>query len=243
MRRRVLTLAVIAVLVLLASSYIFVYAIWWQRIQRAKTLIEQLHRLEVGRTPEYQIRTLVAQYSGRHAAELEENGVQLPVRYDLRYDVALYAPYILIGGSARTLPGLRQWGLVASLEVKNGYLSNLYLSQGVLRADGFELHSTLRLNGEDSHAVPDGVPYYVYEAHITGPPGEAIGAELSAAASAEDRTKGFSFSFSCLTTLRGCRHVCDTFPSVWNDLTPRDRLTYGDGTPVNDYRECRKGVR
>jgi hypothetical protein len=212
-------------------------------MQRAKALIEQLQRLEVGSTPESQIKELVAQYGGKYVPEENRIADGVPT-YDPSYQVGIHAPpYVLIGGSARTLPGLRQWGLSVSLEVNHGYLSNLYLSMGVLRADDFGLHATVRLTGVHHFAAADEEPYHAYEAHITGPPGEAIGAELSPAASAEERRKAFDFNFGCLMTRRGCRHVCDTFPSVWNDLTPRDRLTYENGTPVNDYRECSKGTR
>jgi hypothetical protein len=119
-------------------------------------------------------------------------------------------------------------------------MTNLHLSLQVLRSDGFGLHSTVRVTGSEPLMAPNGVSYYVYEAHITGPAGEALGVELGPAATMEERKKGFGFNFSCLTALRGCRHVCDTLPSAWRDLTPSGRLRYEDGSPVNDYKECSK---
>jgi hypothetical protein len=226
-------------LVLVGLLYIGYYALEWRRANIASAFVEQVRHLEAGKTTESQIKGLAAQYGGQLVEAHQEDGILQPTRYDF----GIVVPYALVAGSARTLPGRRFWGLLASLEVEDGYLSNLYLSLTVLRSDDFELLSTVRLTSTRRLISPDGAPYYVHEAHITGLRGEALGVKLSPAASTEERRKGFDFNLSCLTALRECRHVCDTFPSVWKDLTPRDRLTYEDGTPVNDYRECGRGTR
>jgi hypothetical protein len=130
------------------------------------------------------------------------------------------SPYIMIADSARTLSGLRRWGFFVSLEVEHGYLRRLHLSQGMSRSDGFLLHSTVRLTGNNPLAAPGGLPYYVSEAHITGPRGEALIVELGPTATMEERKKGFGFNFSCLTGLRECRHVCDTCQMHGETLEP-----------------------
>jgi hypothetical protein len=218
--------------------YVAWYTFEFRRAQISRRLTGELRRLEVGKTTESQIRRLSEQYDGRYSAAQYQNQTHQPESYD----IYVSSPYIMIAGSARTLPGRRLWGLVASLAVENGYLSHLRLRLFVFRSNGFGLHSIVDLTGPKPRAAPDGVPYYVYEAHITGPPGETLGVELSPAASTEERRKGFNFNLSCLTALRECRHVCDTLPSAWKDLTPDARLTYEDGSPVNDYRECSTGT-
>jgi hypothetical protein len=238
--RKSVALCAVAIFVLIGLLYLAGFTLEWHRTQISRSLVGELQRLEVGKTTEAQIRKISDQYAGRYSPANTENQKPQPASYD----VSVWSPYMMIAGSARTLPGLKRWGLFASLEVEHSYLSHLHLSLGVSRSDGFGLISTVRLTGTGGHpvAAPDGMPYYVYEAHITGPPGEALVVELGPTATLEERKRGFGFNFSCLTALRECRHVCDTMPSAWRDLSLRGRLTYEDGSPLNDYRECGKGT-
>ena len=228
-----------AFFVLIGSLYIGGYALECHRAQFAGALVEQLRHLETGKATEFQIKRLAEQFDGKYSETHQENGMRRPASYDFE----IFAPYALIAGSAHTLPGRRLWGMIASLQVEHGFLKELYLSLVVFRSDDFELNSTVLLSSASRFISLDGASYYVHEAHITGPPGEALRVELSPAASVDEYRKGFDFNLSCLTSLRECRHVCDTFPSAWKDLTPGHRLTYEDGLPVNDYRECSKRTR
>jgi hypothetical protein len=132
--------------------------------------------------------------------------------------------------------------MLASLEVERGHLSNLRLSLFVSRSDGFGLNPSVVLTGATPLAAPDGAPYYVYEAHVTGPPGEALRIELSPAASPEERRKGFDLNFSCLTALRECRHVCETMPTAWKDLPSERHIRYSDGREKLANSECRERI-
>lgn len=228
---RLLALCAVAAFVVTGLSYVAGYALEWRRAQISRSLIGELKRLEVGRTTEAQIRKLSDRYGGKYSSEKPGS-----------YEFLVRSPCIMIANPARTLPGLRLWGLVVSLEVEHGYLSHLYLELGVSRSDGFEMDSSVRLTGSSLLGPPERVPYYVSEAHITGPPGESLVVHLGPTATAEEREKGFGFNFSCLTALRECRHVCDIMPSAWRDLSPRGRMTYEDGRPLDDYRECDKGT-
>lgn len=236
--RKSVALCAVAVFVLIGLLYLAGFTLEWHRTQISRSLVGELQRLEVGRTTEAQIRKLSDQFGGRYSPVSIENEIQQPACYQ----VGVSSPYMMIAGSTRTLPGLRLWELGALLEVEDGYLSNLRISLNVFRSDAFLLHSETDLTGSNPLGAPDGVSYYVSEAHITGPPGEALVVDLGPTATMEEREKGFGFNFRCLTALRECRHVCDTMPSAWRDLSPRRRLTYEDGSPVNDYRECSKGT-
>ena len=236
--RKLAALGAVGVVVLVGLLYVVGFSLEWQRTQISRSLIGEQQGLEVGKTTEAQIRKLSDRYNGKFSAE----HIQDEVPQASNYRVSVMSPYLMIADSARILPGLRRWGFFVSLEVEHGYLSRLHLSQGVSRSDGFQLHSTVRLTGNNPLAAPDGLPYYVSEAHITGPRGEALVVELGPTATMEERKKGFGFNFSCLTGLRECRHVCDSMPNAWRDLTPRRRLMYEDGSPVNDYKECGKGT-
>lgn len=236
--RKSVALCGVAVFVLIGLSYLAGYTLEWHRTQISRNLVGELQRLEVGKTTEAQIRKLSERYAGKYRSADTYNQIPQPASYL----VSVWSPYMMIAGSARTLLGLKSWQLSAVLEVEHGYLSKLHLSLNVFRSDAFLLHSGTDLTGGNPLGAPDGVPYYVSEAHITGPPGEALVVKLGPTATIEERKKGFGFNFSCLTALRECRHVCDTMPSAWSDLSPRGRLTYEDGSPVNDYRECSKGT-
>ena len=238
--RKSVVLGVAAVFALIGLSYLAGYALEWHRTQISRNLIGELKRLDVGKTTEAQIRKLSERYAGKYSPAHFESQIQM--WHPASYYVEVVSPYMMVAGSARTLPGLKSWLFYASLEVEQGYLSNLHLSLNALRSDGFWLHSTIRLLGKNPSGAPDGVAYYVSEAHITGPPGEALVVELGPTATWEEREKGFGFNFSCLTAFRECRHVCQTMPSAWRDLTPRGWLTYEDGRQVNDYSECGKGT-
>jgi hypothetical protein len=239
---KLLGLCAVAASALIGLSYLVGYTLEWHRASVARSLLGELKRLEVGKTTEAQIRKLSERYAGKHSPANIQNQTGQPESYE----ISVRGPYIMIANSARTLPGLRLWGFVVSLGVERGYLSDLYLSLGVFRSDGLGLESTVRLTkGIDLWGAPQ-APYYVSEAHITGPPGEALVVWLGPTATAEEREGGFGFNFSCLTEFRECRHVCQTMPSAWRDLTlqpnSRGRMVYADGRPVHDYRECGKGT-
>jgi hypothetical protein len=40
-------------------------------------------------------------------------------------------------------------------------------------------------------------------------------------ANAEERAEAFHFDLSCLSSLRGCRALCEMMPSVWTEAVRR----------------------
>ncbi len=233
---KVLALASFAILVVICLSYLSAYSLQWHRRRFAKEFVGELKRLEVGKTTEAEVKAISDRYTGKYSPA----GIQDQVPQPAYYEVAVESPNVIIGNSARTLPGLKIWWFVVTLGIEHGYLTDVQLSEYVRRSDDFELSSQVRLAGNDNWETPGAAPYKVREAHITGPPGEALIVELGPTATQEQREKGFDFNFSCLTAVRECRHVCDTMPSAWKDLQPSARLTYEDGGFVYDYSECGK---
>jgi hypothetical protein len=240
--RKLVALVAVAASALIGLFYLAGYTLEWHRASVARSLLGELKRLEVGKTTEAQIRKLSDQYAGKYSPANLQNQILQPASFE----IIVRNPYIMIANSARALPGRRSWGFVVTLVVERGYLSELYLGMGVYRSDGLGLESKVRLtDGTNLQGDPE-APYYVSEAHITGPPGEALVVWLGPTATTEEREKGFGFNFSCLTAFRECRHVCQTMPSAWRDLTlqpnSQGRMMNEDGRPVNDYRECGKGT-
>jgi len=236
--RKLVALVAVAVCAIIGLLYLAGYALEWHRALVARRLLGELKRLQVGKTTEAQIRKLSAQYARRYSPQNPQN----PIGEPASYQVLVENPFIVIADSARTLPGRRSWGFVVDLKVDRGYLSEIYGSMVVFRSDGFVLSSSVNLTGRTNLLGVPEEPYYVSEGIITGPPGEDLNVRLSPSATAEERKKGFDFNFSCLTAFRECRHVCETMPSAWRDLTSQPnlagRLRWKDGRPVNDYSEC-----
>ena len=242
MVKRLKSVALVAVAVcgLIGLFYLAVYTLEWHRASVARSLLGELKRLEVDKTAEAQIRKLSDQYAGKYSPQNTQN----PIGEPASYQVLVESPFIGIADSAQTLPGRRSWGFVVDLKVNQGYLSEIYASMVVFRSDGFGSSSSVNLTGRTNLIGEPEEPYYVSEGNITGPPGEDLEVQLSPSATAQEREKGFDFNFSCLTAFRECRHVCETMPNAWRDLTSQPnlagRLKWEDGRPVNDYSECGK---
>jgi hypothetical protein len=131
----------------------------------------------------------------------------------------------------------------AYLPIENSHLSRAYFALSSFRSDGLELSGSARLTGSQPLAVPEGVSYYVYQAHVTGPATESLIAELSPAATPKELKKGFDFNFSCTTGFREFKHVCELIPTAWKDLPEDRRIHYSDGPDKVMDSECRERVQ
>lgn len=192
------------------------YGLAWYRVQRARQFVEQLRELRVGQT-EQQAEEFSRRFGGKYSPPqpATESSPDQPAHYFS----SITSPFLTIGEKPYPLPGLRIWVVLASLSIENGRLSEVYASQYVLRSDNFGLGTSIELS-KSRHLgdLLDFGPYYVFEAHITGPAGERFGVRLAPEATPDEHRKAFDFNFSCLTRLRECRHVCEMLPSAWRDL-------------------------
>ena len=230
-RRIILACAFILVIV-----YALDYSLEWQRCRLIKKLITDVQQLRVRLTSEDEIQALSRKYGGTYTSAGKQGDFDQPAYYL----VAVRSPLLIIGEKFRALPGRRAWVAQAYLPVENGHLSRVYFDVGAFRSDGMALSASVRLTGSKPMAAPEGVSYYVYEAHVTGPPTESLNVELSPAATAEERRKGFNFNLSCMTGFRECRHVCEVMPTAWKDFPVERRLQYSDGREKVIDSECRE---
>ena len=232
-RRIILACAFILVIV-----YALDYSIEWHRRRLIQELSTDVQRLRVSLTTEAEIQALSRKYGGTYTGAGKQGDFDQPAYYLL----AVRSPLLIVGGNYHTLPGRRAWVAQAYLPVENGYLGRAYFDLGVFRSDGLELSASLRLTGSKPLAAPEGVSYYVHQAHVTGPPTESLIVELSSVATPEERRKGFDFNLSCMTGFRECRHVCEVMPTAWKDLLPERRLQYSDGSEREIDSECRERI-
>jgi hypothetical protein len=233
-RRTILACALILFIV-----YALDYSVEWRRRRLVQELSTDVQRLRVGLTAETEIQSLSQKYKGTYS-KAEKRGDS---EESAHYLVAIWSPLLVVGQNYHTLAGRRAWGAQAYLPVENGHLSRAYFELASFRSDGLELSASARLAGSTPLAAPEGVSYYVYEAHVTGPPTESLNVELGPAATPEEYRKSFDFNLSCLTGFRECRHVCELMPTAWKDLPSERRIQYGDGRDKVMDSECRKRLR
>jgi hypothetical protein len=230
----------------LVLSFVFAWSVYFgelcfmrYRCAKAARLIDSVQRLKIGVTPAEEVRQLSERYGGEfYAADNSSVFGPNPPRYDL----SVWSPYLLIRDTAFSMPGpgLRIWGVSATLYIKNGKLAEVYLSLMVRRSDELDLSSSVAVRNK-LLAGPEGVSYYVVEPHVTGPPTEALHAELSPGASPEEQRKAFEFNPNCLVAFRECRHVCEISPSNWKALEERRRSRGEIRERIIDI-ECRQSL-
>jgi hypothetical protein len=227
---------ILACIFVLTIAYALAYSVERSRRRLVQELTIDAQQLRVGVTTEAEIQALAKKYKGTYFNAEKHGDSEEPAHYS----VAIWSPMLAVGQNYKTLPGRRAWGALAYLPVENGHLSRVYFELGSRCSDGLELSASVRFVGSTPFAAPRGVSYYVYEAHVTGPPTESLNVELSAAATSEEYKKGFDFNLSCLTRLSECRHVCELMPTAWKDLPSERRIKYGDGRNEMMDSECRK---
>jgi hypothetical protein len=237
--RKLIGRIAVACMVLVAVLYAFVFALERNRRQIVHKLSIDVQRLRVSQTTESEIRRLAQKYGGEYAGPKNGANSYQPANYV----VSVWNPGFYIGDLKRAFPGRRLWGAVAYLPVENGLLTGVHFGIGVQRADGLALDASVVMTGSKPFAAPEGLSYFVHQAHVTGPPTESLSVELSPAATPEERGKGFDFNLSCLTGFRECRHVCEVMPTAWKDLPLERRIQYGDGREQMTDSECRERMR
>lgn len=233
--RRVLVLSV----VLVCSAYLGELCFMRYRCARAVRLIESVRKFKIGVTSSEEVRQLSERYGGEfHPAQ----STNVPLTNAQSYVLTVWSPYVLIRGNALPMPGpgLRIWGVMAMLYIEDGHLAEVHLMVAVRRSDGLDLSSNVEVR-KNLMVGPEGATYYVVEPHVTGPPTEALRAEVSPGASSEERRKAFDFNTNCLTSFRECRHVCEVSPGAWKDLGEH-RLRDGDGQEKAVDAECNQSL-
>jgi hypothetical protein len=226
-------------MVLVAVLYACLLALEWNRRQIVHKLSTDVERLRVSQTTEAEIQRLAQKYGGEYSGPKNGADSSQPANYV----VSVWNPGFYIGGVKRAFPGRRLWGAVAYLPVENGMLSEVHFGIGVHRADELALDASVVMTGRKPLAAPEGLSYFVHQAHVTGPPTESLIVELSSAATPEERRKGFDFNLACLTGFRECKHVCEVMPTAWKDLPLERRIQYGDGQEKVTDPECQARTR
>ena len=213
------------------------------RYIEAARLINSVGRLKIGVTTSDEVRQLSERFGGALYPGNREIRRFKPIGPTPHYSVMVSSPFVSFRDRYihPVGPGIRFWTVSADLKVENGYLSEIFLRIFAQRADDFELTSELSITKELIDFEPPDVFYEVKEAHVTGPPAEALEINVTPNADADERRKALDFDLRCLISLRECRHACQLSPRAWPDLGER-RLHYPDGRENLIKAECEKSL-
>jgi hypothetical protein len=209
------------------------------RYSKATQLINSVQELKIGITSSDEVRQLSERFVGTF---YPHEGADAHAPTNGSYLLRVWSPYLLIRDNIFSIkgPGLRLWLVSADLHVVDHHLSRLSLSLATKTPSNVDLTSEVTLATQMLRA-PDGANYYVVQAHVTGPPTEALRIEISPKASLQERKKAFDFNTNCLMSFSACRHVCELSPNAWNDLGDH-RLRYDDGGEKVVDAECRQSL-
>jgi hypothetical protein len=235
--RRLLTTLLLGICALYLTAWIY----YRYKVHKAERLIEDVEQLKIGITSEKELRRFSIKHGGdfyptAHREPLAANEVDASVW------IFVLSPSLRLRGKNYNLPGLnqRQWSTQVMLDQRDGHLVKSFFGIAVRRSDGVQLEGFATVGNKQF--LQYGYSYHAYDAHVTGPPAEFLGVEIGPDASDDEKHRGLSFNFGCLTSHEECRHVCEVMPGAWMDLPLDRRIHYPDGHELVVDAECRQAL-
>jgi hypothetical protein len=221
-------------------AYVLVWSYSRYKVRKAEKLIEDVEQLKIGATSEEELR----RFSINHGGDFYSTAHRVPTAAD-EVEASGWISVLSAGlpfrGKVYSLPvfGQRQWATQVILDERDGHLVKSFFGITIMRPDGVQLEgfTTVTIG-----PFIDGYPYHVSDADVTGPPAEFLGVQIGPDASKEEKLRGLTFNFDCLTGLHPCRHVCELMPSAWRDLPLNQRIHYPDGHEILIDAECRHAL-
>jgi hypothetical protein len=225
----------------LLLAYVVALGLSFRNRYKAEQMIRDLQALKVGETTAEEVRKLSEQHGGRifHVSKDEADSSFGPT-----YVFGYSSGVVRVGEFVQLLraPFVRPWMVQANLDLYDERLVRWTLGILVFRSDDFNLSTSVSSEEHVRHAFSEDVSYWVYEAHVTGPPSQDVNVELAANATRVERRKAFDINMRCLTSLFECKQVCELIPSAWQDLPLERRLQYADGREKKVDAYCREAL-
>lgn len=240
-RKRMVLRGPVAKLILcFCALYLGTWSYSRYKVHEAERLIEDVKQLKVGVTSKDELR----RFSINHDGDFYSTAHREPMAADeveASGWISVLSARLPFRGKVYSLPvfGQRQWATQVILDERDGHLVKSFFGITIMRSDGVQLEgfTTLTIG-----PFIDGYPYHVSDAHVTGPPAEFLGVQIGPDASKDEKLRGLTFNFDCLTGLHPCRHVCELMPSAWRDLPLNQRIHYPDGHEIAIDSECRHAL-
>ena len=224
----------------ICAVYLTAWSYSRYKVHKAERLIEDVQLLKVGVTSEEELR----RFSVNHGGDFHTTDHREPLAVDeaeASVWISVQSAGLPFRGKVYSLPvfGQRQWAAQVILDERDGHLVKSFFGIAIMRSDGVQLEGFTTIT---TGPFIDGYPYHVSEAHVTGPPAEFLGVQIGPDASNDEKHRGLSFNFGCLTRLKECRHVCEVMPGAWKDLPLDRRIHYPDGHELVVDAECRQAL-
>src|ERR1700674_5099184 len=239
-KRKALRKPVAILVFCICALYLGTWSYSRYKIYRAERLIEDVQQLKVGVTSDDELR----RFSVNHGGDFYITAHRKPPAADeveASVWISVLSASVRFRGKVYSLPvfGQRQWAAQVILDERDGHLVKSFFGIAIMRSDGVQLEGFTTIT---TGPFIDGYPYHVSEAHVTGPPAEFLGVQIGPDASNDEKHRGLSFNFGCLTRLKECRHVCEVMPGAWKDLPLDRRIHYPDGHELVGDAECRQAL-
>jgi hypothetical protein len=247
----------VALLALGTISYGALWAYVEYEAHRAKSLLAELSRVQIDDS-ETSVLALTGRFGGgfkwtpeplsprQQWVDKEEYDYEVARQCDYKYEVGvspfgtfarpvqtLRAVREVIPTRVQPLLGLRDWGVIAELSIRNGRVQSVSAMTIFEGHSGWLGHKWELAEGMPRYGMPERA-YAIGAAHLTIPNGGGVMIEnyLTPRASGEEVEAAHTFNTECLTSTRGCDGLCELAPRAleylkespdraWNIIPPK----------------------
>jgi|ERR1700722_4215229 len=204
------------------------------RVNRARKLVDEIERLEIGKSDQTAAGTIAAHFGVAPPPYWLRN--RYPRENCAAADHFERCTYILLMNNSPvelliqehpSLPrlGIPQWWGNAQIGIVSGKVDRYSFwmwyttSNGVLRGVGADLNAALPRFEPAQAEISDSYSVRRNEWRLSKFQ-RALGLEtaITPTASAEERKRALNIDFGCLAQGRGCGEVCEVMPDAWKDF-------------------------
>jgi hypothetical protein len=236
---RTRTAAVVTAVVLglvTSAGLVLTYFANLHALVAAKSVLEEVSKLHVGKSTETDVQLLVNENGGENGGEI--TGVCGPNGRSHSFAVKSVALDWLGSKSAALRPfGNRVWTVNVFLVTDDGRLC--YASYEVRALiDRYDLIAA-SASMEKDFDNPDSTPYSVDFGSMKGT--QYVRSKVTAKATDDQIQRAFKIDLNCLTRVGGCRSDCEVMPLVWIDYQ-KEAQEKGWDIPIDETSalDCQK---
>lgn len=223
LRTRVFALAVAGIMVGATSAEIFAYLAKSRVRRNAESLLAKVAQWRVGDTTWSETRELRIRYAAQQHADLRITGAPPEQDYSIELSSSSLN-YMAFRFPVLWKLGVRPSGVLLEFRYRNQRLTYMRYSfySATFSPSGAPTQLVAVVTETDADTSAGLPPYLVNYGERPSsfePKGQehGLGAILTRAANSEEQSAGFGFDLSCLSSVSGCRTLCEMMPSVWRE--------------------------
>jgi hypothetical protein len=218
---------------LMLAIFLTIFAVNFKYRKKAEGLLKDIRTLRADKSTTADVERIMS----RHGGSPSKSYASFCTPSDGAYDV--WTGSQTINRLGRSVPllsrfGLRQWGTGATVVLRSGRVCYLHYGVGMEDPNGqwqWSVESNLIPDGQSDVSGDEQRRYKVGTRDYKGV--RRLRSELTPEATEEERQRAFTYDFSCVTRLRGCRQPCEIAPLVWQDVFQQS-LHLGWTLPVEE---------